>query len=40
MSEIALHLTDPALTSDDELLHALRLGDERAGEGDELALAE
>jgi RNA polymerase sigma-70 factor (ECF subfamily) len=30
MSEIAVHLTDPALASDDELLDALRLGDERA----------
>jgi RNA polymerase sigma-70 factor, ECF subfamily len=30
MTEIALHLTDPALASDEELLHSLRLGDERA----------
>jgi RNA polymerase sigma-70 factor (ECF subfamily) len=30
MSEIAVHTTDPALASDDELLDALRLGDERA----------
>ena len=30
MSEIAVHTTDPALAGDDELLDALRLGDERA----------
>ena len=30
MSEIAVHLTDPALAGDAELLDTLRRGDERA----------
>lgn len=30
MTEIAVHLTDPALASDEELLESLRRGDERA----------